>query len=211
MPKTAMSTQQFAGLTDEEIDELLAHPHWESLGEDLDRLMFLIPPERPQCERTTVLTWIYQQQGVMSFLELSDRIVGFKNISLRKKHIRGVLRGLDKLLLVNIVNFPGDQEGELPDEENVIGRSSLISLTWTGMVWLRRAWQARARLGDERSIARVHQMLVEEEDDGKANEPYWVENITAAHPEGATQRAVRIADAVPAITSIFNMAVKKRR
>lgn len=211
MPKTATSPQQFAGLTDEEIDELVAHPHWESLGDELDRLMALIPVERPQCERTTMLTWIYQQQGVMSFLELSDRITGFQNISSRKKHIRGVLRGLEKLLLVNIVNFPGDNEGERPGEDGVIGRSSLISLTWTGMVWLRRAWQARARLGDERSIARVHLMLVEEEDDGKANEPYWVENISAAHPEGATNRARRIAAAVPAVTSIFNMAAKMRR
>lgn len=92
MPKTATSPQQFAGLTDEEIDELVAHPHWESLGDELDRLMALIPVERPQCERTTMLTWIYQQQGVMSFLELSDRITGFRPAGRGARHCRLELR-----------------------------------------------------------------------------------------------------------------------
>ncbi len=209
----AADTPQFA-LTDEEMDELIAHPYWASLGEDLDRLIALTPSERPFCERTTILTWVYQQQGAMTFIELSERITGIESISVRKKQLRNTLRGLEKLRLVSIVNFPeSEQDSVPPDEERVIGRTSLISLSWAGMVWMRRAWQARARLsnGDERSIVRVHHALVYEEDAGKANEPYWVENLASTEPEGTASRAKRIADAVPAITSVFDLAAKNKR
>jgi hypothetical protein len=198
-------------LTDEEIDELLAHPYWAPLGDELDRLIDKIPSERPSCERTTILTWIYQQQGVITFLELSDRITGIENVTLRKKQLRATLRGLEKLRLINIVNFQETEDAAVPEEEGVIGRTSLISLTWAGMVWMRRAWQARARLGDERNIARVHQIMVDEEDDGKANEPFWVENLASTETDGPAGRAKRIADAVPAITSVFDLAAKNKR
>ena len=205
MPKK--QTLYLAGLTDQQLDEMLAHPYWEQLGPEIDPLVNCLAPTTAACERTTVLTWIYQCQGVMAFLELSDRITGYENITQRKKHIRGVLRGLEKLLLVSIVNFPGEDG---PDEEfdpaGGIGRNSLISLTWSGMVWLRRAWQARARLGTVENIQAVHQSLVEEEDEGKANEPYWVENITGVDPDGSTRRAQRIVEAMPSITSVFGLA-----
>lgn len=205
----AASTPPFE-LTDEEMDELLAHPYWAPLGDALDRLIEKIPTSRPSCERTTMLTWIYQQQGAMTFLELSDRITG-ESVTLRKKHLRASLRGLEKLRLINIVNFPETEDAAVPEEEGVIGRTSLLSLTWAGMVWMRRAWQARARLADERSIVRVHQIMVEEEDDGKANEPFWVENLASTETEGTAGRAKRIADAVPAITSVFDLAAKNKR
>lgn len=213
MPKS--QSTRLPRLSDEQLDEMLAHPYWECLGEDIDTLIEQLAPKTPACERTTVLTWIYQCQGVMGFLELSDRITGYENITQRKKHVRGVLRGLEKLLLVSIVNFPGDEgTEEAVDPEGVIGRNSLISLTWSGMVWMRRAWQARARLGTVQNIRAVHQSLVEEEDDGKANEPYWVENISGVDPDGSNRRAQRIAEAMPSITSVFSLAqagkLKKR-
>ncbi len=198
---------KFSGLTDQHLDELLAHPYWERLGPELDSLIDCLEPTTATCERTTVLTWIYQCQGVMGFLELSDRITGFQNISHRKKHVRTVLRGLERLLLVSIVNFPGeDAAEEEADPEGVIGRNSLISLTWSGMVWLRRAWQARARLAGVHNILTVHRNLVEEEDEGKANDPYWVENISGADPDGIDRRASRIAEAMPSVTSVFGLA-----
>lgn len=199
--------EPFAGLTDRDIDELLTHPYWEALGTDLDALIDCLPPTTVTCERTTILTWIYQCKGVMSFLELSERITGFDNISRRKKHLREYLRGLEKLMLISIVNFP--TEGDAQDAADIepgLGRNSLISLTWTGMVWLRRAWQARAKFATPRNIIHVHLNLVAEEDDGKANEPYWVENITSVDPDGSARRAQRIAEAIPAINSVFSLA-----
>jgi hypothetical protein len=208
--KTSAARPAIPRLTDHEIDELMAHPYWEKLEDGLDALIRLIPQTSETFERTTVLTWIYRQQGVMTFLELADRLTGIENISARKRHLRAALRNLKRLLLVNIVNFP-DDAGSLEDiDEDEIGSGSLISLTWTGMVWMRRAWQARARLAVPASIVRVHRMLVAEEDDGKANEPYWVENISGADPEGPARRARRIVDIVPAVSSIFHLAHSKR-
>jgi hypothetical protein len=207
MSTATTGNDDLSGLTDAQLDEVLAHPYWESLGPALDSLISQIPTSRPTCERTTVLTWIYQSSGVMGFIELSDRITGFENITQRKKHIRGVLRGLEKLMLVSIVNFHAEEGAEDPGDANgVIGRNSMISLTWSGMVWMRRAWQARARLGGPENMRSIHQALVEEEDEGKANEPYWVENITSVDPDGAERRAQRVIDAMPAISSIFGLA-----
>jgi len=197
-----------AVLSDRELDQLLSHPYWEPLGPELDPLVACLPPTTASCERTTILTWIYQQQGVMGFLELCDRITGFDNVTLRKKHIRGYLRGLERLLLVSVVNFQGEDEhaDEEVQADGVLGRHSLISLNWSGMVWLRRAWQARARLGTLDTIQAVHQTLVAEEDEGKANEPFWVENVTGVDPDAGGRRAPRHADHPVAITSVFALA-----
>jgi hypothetical protein len=198
-------------LTDIQIDELIAHPYWEKLEGSIERLIEMLPPTAEKFERTTVLTWIYQQQGVMTFLELADRIAVSEGVSARKKYTRTGLRGLQRLLLVAIDNFPDEKTPVDAVKEEEIGRGSMVSLTWTGMVWLRRAWQARARLAVPASAMRIHRMLVEEEDDGKANEPYWVENISGADPEGPTRRARRIMEVVPAANSIFSSQPARAR
>jgi hypothetical protein len=192
-------------LNDAQIDDLLAHPHWASLGQELDTLIVQMPATAQVCQRTTILTWIYQQHGVMSFLEIGERLTGYPNVTACKKQLRYTLRGLEKLLLVRIVNFAGLRPERI-EADDVIGRASLVSLTWTGMIWMRRAWQARARLATEHGLGRVHEDLVAEEDEGKANEPYWIENITGVDPDGPARRADRIAEALPLIRSVFDLA-----
>lgn len=227
----------FDDLTDDDIDSLIAHPHWEPLGENTDALIAELPLTTERAERTTLLTWIYSQQGVASFEELAAKLTGFPSMPKRKKHLRGSLRALERLRLVSIVTFAeveSDDEGEAAegiepkaagesgsgegevgapdptggtDDGAAVGRLSMISLTWTGMVWLRRAWGARERLARHRSIVEVHLSLVEEEDGGKSNDAYWVENLvsTDSVPGAAAKRARRVAE-VPAISSIFALA-----
>lgn len=213
MPKTAASlSQEQELLTDEQLSQLIAVEHWALLEPELDALTGHVPSTTVVPERTTILTWIYQQRGVMSFAELADRITGFENVTARKRQLRAMLRGLEKLLLVSIVNFTGEvstDEGDPQDE--VIGKNSLVSLTWTGMVWMRRAWAARARLATTRSIEAVHKLMVDEEDDGKANDPFWVENISTVDPEGPGRRAERIQSFSPGIASVFDLARAKGR
>jgi hypothetical protein len=214
MPKTAAFNTAPESLTDEQLSELVAVEHWAPLGEHLERLVAMISASTAMPERTTILTWIYQRQGVMSFGELAERITGFENVTAKKRQLRASLRGLEKLLLISVVNFAGDAASDTDAQDDVIGKNSLISLTWTGMVWLRRAWAARARLASEANIRLVHQNMVEEEDAGKANDPFWVENISTVDPEGPALRAERIkAVATPGIASVFDLAAngKKRR
>lgn len=214
MPKTAAFNTAPESLTDEQLSELVAVEHWAPLDEHLERLIAMIGTSTAMPERTTILTWIYQQQGVMSFGELAERITGFENVTAKKRQLRASLRGLEKLLLISVVNFAGDAASDTDSHDDVIGKNSLISLTWTGMVWLRRAWAARARLASEANIRLVHQNMVEEEDAGKANDPFWVENISTVDPEGPARRAERIkAMATPGIASVFDLAAnaKKRR
>src|SRR5262249_13388857 len=85
-------------------------------------------------------------------------------------------------------------------------KNSLVSLTWTGMLWLRRAWCARERLARHRSFDAVHRQLVAEEDETGWGDPYWVENVCSVHPEGIHRRGKRVLEAFPSITSIFDLA-----
>jgi hypothetical protein len=213
MPKSLASpTPEQEVLTDEQLSQLIAVEHWALLDPELDELTTHVPATTVIPERTTILTWIYQQRGVMSFAELAERITGFETVTARKRQLRAMLRGLEKLLLISIVNFTGEVSTDEGDShEDVIGKNSLVSLTWTGMVWMRRAWAARARLASTRSIEAVHKLMVDEEDDGKANDPFWVENISTVDPEGPGRRAERIQAFSPGIASVFDLARAKGR
>ena len=193
-------------LSERQIDGLIAHPYWESLGADIDALVAQIPASTERAERTTLLTWIYQRRGVATFGELSDRLTGLANLPKRKKHLRQALRAMEKLMMVTIVNFPGEDDEAPGPDEDVVGRSSLVSLTWTGMLWLRRAWTAREHLARDSDPLRIHEQLVSEEDESGWNDPYWVENVSFVDPEAeARQLAVR-EPAPAAITCVFDLS-----
>ena len=145
MPPRSTASHLQEHLTDAQLDELIAHPYWESLGVDIDGLIAHVPQSTERAERTTILTWIYSQQGVATFEELSAKLTGLASLPKRKKHLRQALRAMEKLFLVSIVNFPGDDEDAPEPDEDVVGKNSLVSLTWTGMLWMRRAWAARRR------------------------------------------------------------------
>lgn len=196
-------------LTDAQIDELIAHPYWEPLGPEIDALIAHVPQITERAERSTILTWIYTQRGVATFEELSQKLTCMATMAKRRKHLRQALRAMERLFLVSIVNFPGPDASE--PEEDLVGSNTLVSLTWTGMLWLRRAWAARERLSRHRSIAMVHQDLVEEEEEAGWQDPYWVDNVSSVDPEGAQRRAQRVVEAFPSITSIFDLAGKKAR
>lgn len=195
-----------AALPDAQIDALVEHPHWEPLGADLDALALQVPATSERAERTTLLTWIHAQQGVATFEELSQKLTGLASLPKRKKHLRQALRAMERMLLVHIVNFPGDDPDAPEPDEDVVGRNSLVSLTWTGMLWLRRAWSARERLARHRDIALVHRDLIAEEEEAGWTDPYWVENVCNLEAEPTQRPAERARKARAPVTSIFDLA-----
>lgn len=213
MPKLAPAPSEDAplpDLTDAEIGELIAVEHWAPLGPPLDQLIEQIPQTGDVLERTTLLTWVYQQQGVMSFCELVDRFNACDEVLARRAKLRTFLRGLERLFLISIVNFPGKPVAPDKPLSDSLGDTSVISLTWTGMVWMRRAWAARARLAGQGGVMAAHRSLIEEEDAGKCNDPFWVENIGTIDPQGPRRRMERI-QSFQGIASVFDLGRKKRR
>jgi hypothetical protein len=199
----------------ENIDALLAHPHWEPLGDPIDTWLRVFPSETDTWARTTLLTWIYLEQGVMGFREMVPRFspkAGQDEVphsSRIRRTLRQMLRGMQTLGLVSITVFSEDIEpGTAPGS---LGDGALISLNGLGLIWLRRAWKARGSLGgwsleslpDERWIWSVHAVLADEEDEGKANDPCWVENLLTATRtgDGALTRMDMIQGEAPALAA----------
>jgi hypothetical protein len=188
-----------------QVDSLITHPYWESLGAAVDALVTQIPASTERAERTTLLTWIYQRRGVATFGELSDKLTGLANLPKRKKHLRQALRAMEKLMMVTIVNFPGDDDEAPGPDEDVVGRASLVSLTWTGMLWLRRAWTAREHLARDADLLRIHEQLVSEEDESGWNDPYWVENVSCVDPDAEARQAAAGDRPGCLLTSVFDL------
>jgi hypothetical protein len=196
-------------LPDAQIDALVAHPHWEALGPELDALAQQVPATSERAERTALLTWIHARQGVASFEELSRKITGLASLPKRKKHLRQALRAMERMLLVHIVNFPGEDADAPEPDDDVVGRNSLVSLTRTGMLWLRRAWAARERLSRHRDLALVHRELVAEEEEAGWADPYWVENVCSLESDAPERPAVRSRKTQRPITSIFDLGNRR--
>ncbi len=188
-----------------DLEDFLAHPHWEVMDSEPDALARQLPKRATKFWRTTILTWIYLQRGVATFVELADRLDDVESVSMRKRMLRRVLRSMEKSRLITIVNFP-DEEGEAFDEgDEVVGGSSVISITWTGMVWMRRAWNARMSLAKTTSLEVAHETICEEEDSIKGNDLYWVENLKGADREGVKVAMREIKTKHPRINSVFDL------
>jgi len=188
-----------------DLEEFLAHPHWEVMDREPDALTRQLPKRATKFWRTTILTWIYLKRGVDTFVDLADRLDGVESVSMRKRMLRRVLRSMEKSRLITIVNFP-DEEGEAFDEgDEVVGGFSVISITWTGMVWMRRAWNARMSLARTTSLEVAHETICEEEDSIKGNDLYWVENLNGADREGVKVAIREIKAKHPRVNSVFDL------
>ncbi|MDR7096537.1 DNA-binding HxlR family transcriptional regulator [Hydrogenophaga laconesensis] len=198
-----------ASLDSIDIEDFLTHPHWERMDEELHRLVEHVPQTSQRCERTTILSWLYQREGVSTFTMLADRIRGIESQIMRKRAMRRTLRTMERLNLVSVITFA--ESNKLTDKQNEeLGRNSMITLTWTGMVWMRRAWQARANLArNQHSILQAHEMLVAEEEEGRGDEPIWVEGLAGVTPEEAKTSVRAITIGRGHITSVFDLGMKR--
>lgn len=197
-------------LGDVDIEEFLTHPHWERMDEELHHLVEQVPQTSERCERTTILSWLYLREGVGTFTMLAERIRGFESSLLRKRAMRRTLRTMARLKLVSLVTFVASEEQADTKRDTEDWSNSMITLTWAGMVWMRRAWQARANLAHKHySILQAHQMMVEEEEEGRGDEPVWVEGLAGVSPEEAKTNVRAITAGRGHITSVFDLGLNR--
>lgn len=203
-----MTTEpQYDALEGVNIDELIAHPYWEQIDAHLHDLIMSLPAEGLPMQRTTLLSWLYQSSGVLTFNDLASKIESDDSISKTKRFLRVSLRAMQRIHLLTTVNFTGDLEEDEAEsvDDDQIGRHTLVSITWTGMIWLRRAWNARMSLMKRMSLENAHAHFCEEEDEDRAIEPFWVESINGQDPEVkalATRAQVHMSKAV---NSVFQL------
>lgn len=161
---------------------------WYPLESHLEELLEVVRPTGIALERTTILTWMYQRQGSISFEELASLIQPDVNKTQQKRMARRVLRALFKIKTITLkpLQAADDASGEV-DADETDGDADGISinlntgayLTSAGMTWLRRAWNARyATLKTNRgTLLQTHRLLLAEEEEGKGNEPFWLETL----------------------------------
>lgn len=163
---------------------------WYRLESHLEDLLEVVRPTGIALERTTILTWMYQRQGSISFEELASLIQPDVNKTQQKRMARRVLRSLFKIRTIALRPLQTDQEGDIEREASAddsdgdadgvsINLNTAAYLTSAGMTWLRRAWNARyTTLKTSRgTLLQSHRLLLAEEEEGKGNEPFWLETL----------------------------------
>jgi len=171
----------------------LTCPYWECLENHLHQLVFELPSDGLLAHRSTLLSWIYQENGVITFADLIKRVkLDKSNHSHSRRGLRCTLKGMHRINLINIVTpkscTQGDQDKDKEDDDSdtassnpstevIIAGKSRIFLTWAGMVWIRRSWTARFALMQRSPLLEVHNHICSEEDEGRSVDPYWVENL----------------------------------
>jgi len=206
----AQAQQQLHDDSKDEIDTLIWELPWDPLPDRLVVAIAVLPSTAETCFRMDILSWIYLQQGYMTFEELACRFTGFEHTSEAKRSLRNCLRSMRKTMLVSIHNF-AIKEGGAPAPDREIGKGSLISLSWFGMKWLERGWQARLcvlrRSPDPEEILQSHLQMCDEEDEGKANDPYWIDDRGIA----VSHRAAKVGKNLPAApTSVWDLGKEIR-
>jgi hypothetical protein len=161
---------------------------WYPLEAHLEEMLEVVRPSGIALERTTILTWMYQREGSISFEELASLVQPDVNKTQQKRMARRVLRALHKIKTIALrplENAQGDDDesdaaGDEGDADGVsINLNTGAYITSAGMTWLRRAWNARyTTLKTSRgTLLQTHRLLLAEEEEGKGNEPFWLETL----------------------------------
>lgn len=200
---------------------------WYRLPDNLHELTHVVEAESHELARTTMLTWLYRERGVMSFLNIAEKILGEQTTTQKKKMARRALAGLEGLGAIRLVTPPKD--GNHSDDETQsgadaasegetgsnIGKRTIIYITAAGMTWMNRAWQARSvSMGRKQLIlAWIHSVLLTEEEEGKGNAPHWLEDhVKSRDPEAATYQLGSVSNWIgPAVNSVFGIAPTAKR
>jgi hypothetical protein len=173
-------------------------PHWHSMEPSLHTLTDVVCKSSATLERTTLLTWIYRNRGVMSVTEIAEKVPGDQHQSRKMKIARTALKRLQSI-------------GAIELERRIVS-SVLVeqaSITQQGMLWMVRAWRARniSFNNNGGSIRSVHLTYLGEEEEGDENDPLWIE--TMAEPAGHQSKPEATGEISrwigPGISSVFDL------
>ena len=200
-------------------------PYWMQLEDHLHRITDIVPATSADLARTTVLTWMYRNEGFIRFIDIADKIDGDIHRTHKKKMARRALRSLEKIGAVTLLSgakdhqtprssCPADEFDQAVEDDEQgctpIGSDTCAQMTANGMKWMQRAFHARhVSINAYCSPAWVHAVLLEEEEDGKGNDPHWIDSNRSTDSrfvETHTQCGEVTSWIGPLVTSIFDLA-----
>lgn len=212
----------------------LTCPYWESLETNLHQLVHELPSTGLLGHRSTLLTWIYQEAGFMTFATLVKRVhLDGSNNTHTRRGLRSTLKGMHRINLITVVTpkdtaqvgAEEDHDGEEAVSEPsataatqtadstpefIINSKSRIYLTWAGMVWIRRSWTARMALMQRSSLLEVHSQICNEEDEGRSVDPYWIENLFSSLKEENMPFIALASDPTKRINFVFDLGAASK-
>lgn len=179
-------------------------------------MLRIVPPTSATLERTTILTWIYQNDGVLEFLELVSRFDADQFPATKRRNIRRALVGLSRIGAITLINVAGGMTtvvcgAELNEESEKttrIGDTTHAILARPGMTWMLRAWGARYKaMGrNPANLSWAHKVFLEEEEEGKGTEGHWIESMRAGEYVRNDKPAGEITSWMGAsVTSVFDL------
>lgn len=162
------------------------NPDWRPLPPHLEKLLYIVPEVSYELERTTVLTWIHRNEGVLRFDDMVSRVTDRRFYAVARRYARRSVLGLCKIGAARLVNI--SVKGGRTVYENIeeferqthtkMNSSTYIVMTRHGLSWMQRAFSARhlALGGLDYRLPWAHRtMLDEEEEEG---EGHWIEKLT---------------------------------
>lgn len=188
MPTNQSSNFEESGQTPDQ-GMYLVSPDWAPLPPHLEELLHIVPSTSEALERTTLLTWLYLNKGVMRYEAVIERVAGNAFPAIKRRSARRALVGLARIGAIKLVNSVNGNSEELngadldDDSEKTtrIAANTHAIMTKGGSTWMNRAWAARHFACDDRpgKLAWAHQTFLSEEEEGKGNEAHWIENMRA--------------------------------
>lgn len=196
-------------------------PEWYPLEESLQDLLHVVPQTSGELERTTILTWMYLNHGVITFEDLALRVEGDLHKTVKKKLARRAMRGLVRIGAISLFTMQqaSNQADTLPEADAdseasedgglAIGKFTAAHITRDGMTWMRRAWTARAisMKNPNAGLEWIHKVYLQEEEEGKGNEPHWIERLGGSDSGGTLVPVGEVSSWIGAsVTSVFDLS-----
>jgi hypothetical protein len=189
-------------------------PDFRRLTEEIESAMAIVQSTSDQLARTTLLTWLYRDKGRIRFVDLISRMTTEKSSHYVQKMLRRNLRSMHRIGIITVWRPEGQAAAADAREKDsvLIDRHTWIMLSSTGIVWLHRAWRARLRTmrAHLERLSEIHEMYLDEEEEGRGADSYWVERFVG-DGLGQDEQGPVTGWMGAGVNSVFGLAASIRR